>query len=296
MSVTGETAPTPARWPLVCPICAAAFSATARTLICANRHCFDIAREGYVNFLRKPLPGDTREMLQARRAFLAHDHYLPISDTINAIIQADLAQQAQATSAPLIVCDAGCGEGYYLNRLQTALAEQQRAVNSLGLDISKEAVRMAARRCHDAFFVVANLKERLPLADASLHVLLDIFAPRNPAEFARVLTPGALLLVVIPAPTHLRTLRETLHLLQIEEQKQQHVIAQCTEGGQLRLEQTIPVNYELYLQGEQIEQLVLMTPNYWHLTQETRQRLAELAELRTEVACVCLIFRRPEES
>lgn len=286
MNTEEESAPTPFRWPLVCPICATAFAATTRSITCAHHHCFDIAREGYVNFLRKPLPGDTREMLRARRDFLAHGHYLPISDVINTIVQAG------ASSTPFVVCDAGCGEGYYLNRLQTALTAQQRSIISLGLDISKEAVRMAARSCHDAFFAVTNLKERLPLADTSLHALLNVFAPRNPAEFARVLVPGGLLLVVIPAPEHLQTLREELHLLQIEEQKQQHVVAQCTEHDHFRLEEITQLDYELRLPREQLEQLVMMTPNYWHLTQEMRQRLANLTELRTEVACVCLAFRR----
>ncbi len=278
--------------PFVCPICAMPLLAAARALTCANRHSFDLAREGYVNFLRKPLPGDTREMLKARRDFFARGHYLPISDAINERIRAYLIEQQQTSAIPSVICDAGCGEGYYLNRLHTALTEKQIAATCLGLDISKEAARMAAKQCRDAFFVVANLKEHLPLADASLHVLLNVFAPRNPGEFARVLAPGGLLLVVIPAPTHLQQLRDTLHLLQIEENKQQHVSAQFTEQGQFRLENTTALSYELTLQGDEIAQLVMMTPNAWHASEETHQAIARLVELRTEVACVCLMFRR----
>ena len=151
---------------------------------------------------------------------------------------------------------------------------------------------MAAKRCREAFFVVANLKERLPLADASLHVLLNVFAPRSPTEFARVLVPDGLLLVVIPASTHLQQLRNTLHLLHIEENKQQHVVAQFTEQGQFRLETTTPLNYELILQGNEIAQLVMMTPNYWHASEETHQAIAQLTELHTEVSCLCLAFQR----
>lgn len=282
----------PHHQPLVCPICATPLLATARVLTCANRHSFDLAREGYVNLLRKPLPGDTREMLRARRDFFARDHYRPISDTINERIRAYLMEQQPALMSPTVICDAGCGEGYYLSRLQADLAERQIATMGLGLDISKEAVRMAAKRCRDAFFVVANLKERLPLAAASLRVLLNIFAPRNPEEFARVLAPGGLLLVVIPAPSHLQQLRATLHLLQIEDNKQQHVIEQFTEQGLFRLEDAIPINYELTLQRDEIGLLVTMTPNYWHASEETRQASARLIEVRTEVACVCLAFRR----
>lgn len=283
--------PVPHYQPLVCPICATPLLATARVLTCANRHSFDLAKEGYVNLLRKPLPGDTREMLRARRDFFARDHYRPISDAINESIRAYLMEQQPALIAPAVVCDAGCGEGYYLSRLETDLDEGQIATTCLGLDISKEAVRMAAKRCRDAFCVVANLKEHLPLATASLHVLLNVFAPRNPEEFARVLAPGGLLLVVIPAPSHLQQLRATLHLLQIEENKQQHVIAQFTEQGLFRLESAISINYELTLQRDEIGLLVMMTPNYWHASEETRQAIARLPELRTEVACMGLAFR-----
>lgn len=277
---------------IVCPICATPCEITPRALICAHGHNFDLAREGYVNFLRKPLLGDTKEMLKARREFFAHGHYRPLSDAINAYIGTNFIQQRPPSPEPYAICDAGCGEGYYLNRLQASLAEQQLPVTCFGLDASKDAVRMAAKYCQGAFFIVANLKEPLPFADASLHVVSNIFAPRHPAEFARVLAPGGLLLVVIPAPTHLQTLRETLHLLHIEENKQQHVIAQFTEQGHFRLEETVSIAYELTLHREEVAQLVTMTPNYWHTTAATQQSLAGIAELRTEVACICLALRR----
>ncbi|MGH2506276.1 MAG: putative RNA methyltransferase [Ktedonobacteraceae bacterium] len=277
---------------IVCPLCTTPFVATERTLTCAHGHSFDLAKEGYAHFLRKPLPGDTKEMLKARRDFFAQDHYRPLSEAINEHINAYVQHQSHTRGEPLVICDAGCGEGYYLSRLQTALAEQEVPITYLGLDISKEAVRMAAKRCQDAFFIVTNLKERLAVTDASLHVILNIFAPRNLAEFARVLTPGGLLLVVIPAPTHLQTIRDMLHLLQIEENKQQHVIAQFTAQGQFQLEGIVPVTYILSLQGAEIAQLVTMTPNYWHTTEETRQAMTQITEVQTEVACLCLTFRR----
>ena len=149
---------------------------------------------------------------------------------------------------------------------------------------------MAARRYRDTLFLVANLKERLPLRDAAFHALLNIFAPRNPVEFARVLAPGGLLLIVIPGPEHLRQLRETLHLLNIEEDKQQHVRAQFSPPFEPVT--TRHVTYELHLHKEELLQAVLMTPNYWHLTEETRRTLADMIELRTTVEFVCLLFRR----
>ncbi len=278
---------------LVCPICATHLVSTGHVLTCMNAHTFDIAREGYVNFLRKKLPGDTKEMLLARRNFLAQGHYLPISDALNEIIWTHLSAEGRwQYTSPMVILDAGCGEGYYLNRLQTHLAAWQVQTTCIGFDISKEAVRLAAGHCSDAFFVVVNLKERLALADRSLHVVLNIFAPRNPMEFARVIAPGGLLLVVIPAPTHLQQLRTALHLLRIERNKQHHVITQFTEQGRFRLETTTKVVYELHLRRNEIFQLVTMTPNYWHFAEEMRQAVTHLPEIRTEVACLCLAFRR----
>jgi 23S rRNA (guanine745-N1)-methyltransferase len=259
-------------------------------LKCTHGHTFDIAREGYVNLLRKQLPGDTREMLVARRQFL--EHYRPLSDTLNTLVYTHATQWPQHTPSTLHILDAGCGEGYYLGRLQDYLQNKQLPthISYIGVDISKDAVKMAAKRYHDAFFVVANLKERLPFPDGSLDVILNIFAPRNTDEFARVLTPGGLLLVAIPNPIHLLQLRAALHLLNIEEDKQQHVIEQFAH--QFTLQTTTPVTYTLHLRGEQISQAVMMTPNYWHLSQETRQAIADLTEIQTEAGFICLAFRR----
>ncbi len=281
---------------LLCPICSAHLISTSNSLACANGHTFDTAREGYVNFLRKKLPGDTREMLRARRDFFAQGHYLPISDTLNEIISTHLFSEAkqQDPASPVAILDAGCGEGYYLGRLQAHLAARRVRTMCIGFDVSKEAMRLAARHYGEAFFVVANLKDRLPLAERSFQIILNIFAPRNPQEFARVLAPGGLLLVIIPAPTHLQQLRAALPLLGIEENKQQHVIEQFTTQKHFCLESARPVSYELRLQRDDISRLVTMTPNYWHLSDAVRQEMSNLPEIGTEIACICLAFRRQD--
>ncbi len=275
---------------LSCPFCQEALEETGNTLICPNRHTFDIAREGYVNLLRKKLPGDTREMLIARRAFLEKGFYQPLSDALNELVLAQLQTREQ----PLHILDAGCGEGYYLGRLQQSLQapvrSEQDGNNYLGLDISKDAIRMAAKRYPEIDFIVANLKDPLPIKDQTVHLLLNIFAPRNPSEFARVLVPGGWLLVVIPTSEHLRQLRETLQLLQIEDQKQQHIQAQFQ--ADFSLVQTVSVQYPLHLQTEQIVQAVMMTPNYWHMEPEKRQMLASLSEIETEAVFTCLLLRK----
>jgi 23S rRNA (guanine745-N1)-methyltransferase len=270
---------------LTCPVCNAPLHQRDIALQCAHSHTFDIAREGYVNLLRKKQLGDTREMLQARRSFLEAGFYQPLSDTLNGLVSYYLSE----FSIPTHILDAGCGEGYYLGRLQQSLPQTAQHC-FLGLDISKDAIRMAAKRYQAASFVVANIKERLVVADQSIHVLLNIFAPRNPGEFARVTVPDGRLIVVIPGSHHLAQLRSALPLLQIEENKQQHVVGQFEEY--FGLLETVPVSYELALLAEEVQRLVMMTPNYWHLSDEARRGIGEIGAMKTLVEFVCLVFQR----
>ncbi|HLG63174.1 MAG TPA: methyltransferase domain-containing protein [Ktedonosporobacter sp.] len=273
---------------LTCPVCHVALAESDQTLKCANRHSFDMAREGYVNLLLKRLPGDSKAMLQARRDFLERDHYRPLSDTLNELV----ASHIHNTPSPVNILDAGCGEGYYLGRLHQYLTSRQLSIQSccVGVDISKDAIRMAAKRYRETLFVVTNLKERLVFADDTFQALLNIFAPRNAQEYARVLAPGGLLVVVIPGPTHLLQLRSALHLLSIEQDKQQHIIEQF--APQFELITTIPLAYEIHLTGAEIALTVMMTPNYWHLTEETKRNMAEETEMRTQVEFSCLLLQK----
>lgn len=275
---------------LNCPFCRLPFSLVGNAFVCANAHSFDIAREGYVNLLRKKLPGDTKEMLVARRQFLEQGYYQSLSDQLNELVYARLS-----TSAPDVL-DAGCGEGYYLGRLQRFLAQKQPALQGtyVGVDISKEAIKLAARRYREGCFVVANLKERLVFADGTLDILLNIFAPHNVEEFARIIAPGGLLMLVIPGPAHLLQLRQKLHLLNIEEQKQQRVMEQFPRS--FKLLATAVLRYTLHLDTPALAQLVMMTPNFWHLSSEIRQAMVRIDQLQTDVEFVCMLWQRGREN
>src|ERR1700730_10081044 len=179
---------------LVCPVCHTGLRQVDGALVCANTHSFDIAREGYINLLLQKRTGDAKEMLRARRNFLERGFYAPLADAVNELVRTHL----QDVPEPLHILDAGCGEGYYLDRLQNALAPLQSGYY-IGLDVSKEAIRMAAKRYRQLLFVVADVKQRLVLADGVIHAILNIFAPRNQSEFARVTSANGILIVVISA-------------------------------------------------------------------------------------------------
>jgi 23S rRNA (guanine745-N1)-methyltransferase len=257
-----------------------------RTIVCAHQHAFDVAREGYVNLLlsagkRPKIQGDSKEMLQARRRFLEMGYYAPLSRALNEQIAAHLLRQSAVT-----IVDVGCGEGWYLGQLQQRLADATGCF--FGVDVTKTAVQLAARRYPAIQFIVADVWQKLPFADSSVTALLNSFAPRNAAEFARVLAPDGLLLIVIPQPHHLQQLGEKLGLLDIEAEKQQKVVAQLADSFTL---QTIkPVTIEMNLGPTALENLVQMTPNYRHLTSAVQDRLAALRHERVTAAFEILTF------
>ena len=247
---------------LICPICRAPLLREAAALRCPSGHTFDLAREGYANLLTaKPGPevGDIRPMLLARRAFLDRGHYRPLADLLAALARAHL--KARDAGAPVALLDAGCGEGYYTGRLYAALASSLGAdILGYGLDVAKAAVRLAAKRYPRVCFVVADVWQPLPFATASVDLLLNVFAPRNPAEFARVVKPGGLLLAAIPGPRHLAE----LPILMMEEHKREHVTARLAPD--FALQETRTLEYEMALDAAAARDLLAMTPHNRRLT------------------------------
>ncbi|MBM0275556.1 putative RNA methyltransferase [Micromonospora tarensis] len=272
---------------LRCPICGEPLrqATDTRALRCARRHSFDIARQGYVNLLtgRAPHAGDSAEMVAARADFLAAGHYDVISTTL-----ANAASEAVARVEPLaagfgaypLVVDAGAGTGRYLGAVLAALPD---AVG-LALDVSKPALRRAARAHPRAAAALADTWQRLPLADASTAVLLNVFAPRNGAEFHRVLDPAGTLLVATPDADHLGELVDALDLLRVDPDKADRVTASL--GGHFTLASSTVCRARLALSRTDAATLVGMGPSAWHTDPGARtDRLAALPEpVRVTVA------------
>lgn len=201
---------------LACPVCAAPLREAAGTLRCPAGHSFDVARQGYVNLLTgdaSPGTGDTAAMVDARADFLGRGHFEPL---IEAVAHA-VAEAAGTTPGCLI--EVGAGTGEYLARSLDLLPGR----TGLALDISKYAARRAVRAHARAGAVVCDAWRALPVRDSVAAVVMSVFAPRNPAEFARVLVPGGALVVVTPTPRHLGTLVEALGLVGIEEAKDERL-------------------------------------------------------------------------
>ena len=259
------------------------------TLRCGAGHSYDIAKEGYVNLLlanqkASLSPGDTKAMAASRRAFLDRGYYLPLSDRIVSLVGENVRGNE---TAGLGILDAGCGEGYYLHRLTAALPSGS---DGYGLDISKEAVKLAAARYKRRQFLVASIHQDLPFAASSLDVVLNVFAPRNPAEFARVLRPGGLSLVVVPAGGHLAALHDALGLPRIDGDKERRAVADFE--GALARNYSETFRYRRVLPPEDVLHLIQMTPTVWHLPDKAQAEMNDLPSLDIEFAFTIVILTK----
>ncbi|MFI5889407.1 putative RNA methyltransferase [Actinoplanes sp. NPDC051513] len=232
---------------LRCPNCGQPLRRHERALRCPLGHSFDLARQGYADLSAGRLPhvGDTAGMVADRETFLTAGHYDFIADAL-----------AEATP-PGFVVDAGVGTGFYLARALDKLAE-----NGLGLDVSKAALRRAAR-CHPrAAAVLADLWRPLPIVDAAASTILNVFAPRNGAEFRRILRPDGVLLVVTPAPDHLGELVETYGMIRVDPGKADRI--RDSLEGFFTPEGTQTRSRTLRLTAAEARTLIGMTPSARH--------------------------------
>jgi 23S rRNA (guanine745-N1)-methyltransferase len=199
---------------LRCPHCARGLAAASGQLRCAAGHTFDVARHGHVGLA--PGGGDSAPMVTRRESFLAAGHYDGLAEAV-----ADAATGAPAGC----VVDLGAGTGYYLARV----LEREPERTGLALDVSRPALRRAARAHPRAGAVAADVWRALPLRDAVAGIVLSVFAPRNGAEIARILRPGGRLVVATPTDRHLTELVGALGLLSVDARKEERVARQLRD-------------------------------------------------------------------
>ena len=278
---------------LACPLDGAPLQRQGGSLRCADGHCFDLAAQGYVNLLpvqnkRSLDPGDSKEMVAARRRFLEAGHYQPIAD---AVAQAVLAGAAPGRT--LTCLDAGCGEGYYLRQLAATAAAEAHPLALAGLDISKWAVQAAAKRdLHDArsqagpspspspstTWVVGS-NAGLPVLPGPLDRVLCMFGFPVYGEVARVLRRGGELLQVDAGPEHLREQREVIYPTLKPERPAPR---QAPPGFEHLATDTL--RFPVHVDGAApIADLLAMTPHLYRATAEGRARAAALTALTMTV-------------
>lgn len=235
-----------------------------RTFGCANGHRFDQARYGYLTLLDPRAPktiGDDRAMLESRRELLARGAYGRIADAVARAV-VDSRSIVSAPERGLSVADLGCGTGYY----SASVMAHASVSRLLAADRSPDAVRMTLRALAGAVpvtGVVLDLWRPLPLRDASADVLIDVFAPRNPPEYARVLRQHGSLVVVVPTAAHLAGLRERAALLDIPGDKDIHVVERFERVG-LLLSARDRIEYRLSTDASTRALIASMGPSAHH--------------------------------
>ena len=263
---------------MVCPICGEVLRKQERQYTCENRHSFDIARQGYVNLLpvqqkRSLTPGDTREQVLSRRAFLESGCYQPIADALVA------AGKRHRISGQIL--DIGCGEGWYCAKLADALN-----LPLTGLDISKEAVRCAAAKYKNHQWLCATAAH-IPVADGSISLATSLFALTLPEEFHRILAEGGLYFQVLAAEDHLLGLKSIIY--DELHHKEKDTVPELP--GFQRLE-SIPIRFDFTVEGEQIRNLFSMTPHVFRIGKAGAERLNETKVLSDTASCMLNVFRR----
>lgn len=268
---------------LRCPVCSASMQAGQEGRACqctgVRTHSYDFARSGYLNLTRPGEgEGDLREAINARKLFLNAGYYEPLSNEINKILQ---------TLNAKAVLDAGCGEGYYTNRM----AKEDRAV--LGVDLSRAGIDAAAKSARqnatNAAFAVGSIFS-LPAKDAVCDAVTNLFAPCSESEFSRVLKDGGYLILVGAGERHLLGLKEVLYENPYLNPGRADLPTKMKEVDRRRLTYTVTVEGQ-----EAIEALFSMTPYYWRTSESDRAKLKNLQTLTTEVDFDIFIFQKGEQ-
>ena len=265
---------------LRCPVCGASgtVSENQKSFFCtgARRHCFDFSKSGYLN-LAGPHggAGDLKAAVRARSLFLEAGYYEPLSASVNAILS-DLGASS--------VLDAGCGEGYYTNRM-TAVADCV-----MGIDLSIAGVDHAAKEAkkanNGAGFAVASLFH-LPIADASLDAVTSLFAPCAEEEFLRVLKPHGHLILVGAGEQHLFGLKRILYDDPYINTGRADLPQEMIKAEQQKL------TYEITVEGrEAIDALFSMTPYYWRTSEHDRAKLGSIEALTTTVDFDIYVYQK----
>lgn len=287
-----------------CPVCKRSLSLNNKVWSCSAHHSFDEAKEGYVNLLlaqhkKSKEPGDNKDMVNARHSFLNSGAYEPLAQALTTLCANHLNQLSAGQASELLLLDIGCSEGYYSSYIQssfnsaTQLGNAQKSLSVYGLDISKTAIRKAAKlhnasrldgrqgtepnNFYDRRYAVAS-SYNMPVADSAVHIALQVFAPASLEETARVLAPGGIWVLVEPANEHLRELK-TFVYDNVQQHQEKAVI---TQHFTLIAQQ--PLSFKIGLDDRNARlHLLKMTPYYWKISEENKKRLIdELRQVTTD--------------
>ena len=254
-----------------CPICQENLTLVESSLKCNNRHSFDLAKFGYVNLAPqiKQSANYDKENFQNRQQILEAGFYQAILEAVS-----DLLASSETSTT---VLDIGCGEGFYSRKLQESHPDK----TFYAFDISKDSVQIAAKSEPNwaVNWFVGDLA-RLPIKDASMDILLDIFSPANYGEFKRVLKENGLLIKVIPTENHLKEIRQKVEKqLTNKDYSNQDIKDHFQNNFTILSSKTASLTKPIT--AEQLQALLSMTPLLFHVDQ-SKIDWSDLTEITIE--------------
>lgn len=252
---------------LACPKCHQPLVLDQRSFRCQEGHCYDIAKSKYINLLLNPdkstnNPGDSKESLISRKAFLNQGYYNVICDQV-----IDCIDRYKKEANPSIL-DLGCGEGYYTQRIKQHFIDS----DIYGLDISKEAINMASKYRKDVTWIVGNSKN-IPILDHSLDFVSALFTVVNQDELKRVLKKGGYVIHVTANPRHLIEIKELIYD-EIKVKSDKYIRLDFPKVESFDLVKKVAITSR-----EDALNLLKMTPHYYHIKKERRHVLDTLQGL-----------------
>ncbi len=264
---------------LICPVCGELLTVTDRTYKCKNNHCFDMAKEGYVNLLtssHKPgsTIGDNKDMALNRREFLSKGYFDALVRGISEFIK------EKALPRP-VIADICCGEGYYGDRIKSEID-----CDMFGFDLSKEMVRLAAKRKNGITYFVGNLSH-IPVKGESVDIALHLFAPFHEKEFSRIIKKDGCILSVVAGENHLFELKELLYDTPYKNDEKP------PETANLTLSEKRKITARVHLKSNKdIMALFKMTPYYYHTKDEDKAKLAHVSEMDITTEFVIFVYTK----
>jgi 23S rRNA (guanine745-N1)-methyltransferase len=271
---------------LICPICKQSLnkSVEERLYKCDYNHSYDIAKQGYTNLLisnqkKSNHPGESKEMIRIRREFLDKGYYQSVSDELNKISNEFLIIENGT------VLDLGCGEGYYLNQMEQFFLTNHKNLDFYGLDISKEALKLASIRNKSIEWVVSS-SFAIPFKEKSIDLLLSVFSPISDDECKRLIAEEGCFIRVLPNSDHLIELREIIYD-KLEERREGRIMSES-----LKCVYESKVKYSINLKQDDLLKLLQMTPHYWKTSPENKKKVLEIKELSVTIDMNVSVFRR----
>ncbi len=266
---------------IICPVCSECLKETEKSYICPKGHCFDKAKEGYVNLLTGKHKsgseiGDNRDMAQNRREFLTKGYF-------DALVRGITNYIKELSLPHIAIADICCGEGYYGHRIKEEID-----CDMLGFDISKEMVRLASKRKNGITYLVANLS-KIPLRDGSIDIAMHLFAPFHEKEFSRITKQGGYIISVVAGENHLIELKSILY------DKPYKNDEKPPKTEHLNLIEKRKITARVHLEtNDDIMALFKMTPYYYHTKDEDKKKLSDIDGMDITTEFVMLIYRNAE--